>query len=466
MQYQSTRGSAPALGFEDVTLAGLASDGGLYLPTSWPTFTPDEIRSLAGLSYVETAVRVMTPFVAGSLGEEELRELCAAAYGRFSHNAVTPLVQLDHQHWLLELFHGPTLAFKDVALQLLGQLFERFLSRRDDHLTIVGATSGDTGSAAIDAVAGRAKIDIFMLHPDGRVSDVQRRQMTTVRAPNVYNIAIDGSFDDAQALVKAMFNDAGFKGRFNLSAVNSINWARLMAQVVYYFYAAVRLGAPERPVAFSVPTGNFGDVFAGYVAAQMGLPVAKLIVATNVNDILHRALSEGDYSQGQVVPTATPSMDIQVSSNFERLLFDAGGRDGVALAEQMRGFEASKAMRLTNAQREGAAHLFSSARIDADAMTMAMRWAYDGAGQIVDPHSAIGLAAAREAGVASDVPVVTLATAHPAKFRDAVERATGTRPPLPARMGDLFAREESYVKLPATFEAITSYVAERATPRG
>jgi threonine synthase len=411
-------------------------------------------------------VRVMTPFVAGSLGEEELRELCAAAYGRFSHNAVTPLVQLDHQHWLLELFHGPTLAFKDVALQLLGQLFERFLSRRDDHLTIVGATSGDTGSAAIDAVAGRAKIDIFMLHPDGRVSDVQRRQMTTVRAPNVYNIAIDGSFDDAQALVKAMFNDAGFKGRFNLSAVNSINWARLMAQVVYYFYAAVRLGAPERPVAFSVPTGNFGDVFAGYVAAQMGLPVAKLIVATNVNDILHRALSEGDYSQGQVVPTATPSMDIQVSSNFERLLFDAGGRDGVALAEQMRGFEASKAMRLTNAQREGAAHLFSSARIDADAMTMAMRWAYDGAGQIVDPHSAIGLAAAREAGVASDVPVVTLATAHPAKFRDAVERATGTRPPLPARMGDLFAREESYVKLPATFEAITSYVAERATPRG
>jgi threonine synthase len=466
MQYQSTRGSAPALGFEDVTLAGLASDGGLYLPVGWPAFTPDQIRALNGLSYVETAVRVMTPFVAGALSEEELRELCTAAYGRFSHNAVTPLVQLDHQHWLLELFHGPTLAFKDVALQLLGQLFERFLSRRDDHLTIVGATSGDTGSAAIDAVAGREKIDIFMLHPDGRVSDVQRRQMTTVRAPNVYNIAIDGSFDDAQALVKAMFNDAAFKSRFNLSAVNSINWARLMAQVVYYFYAAVRLGAPERQVAFSVPTGNFGDVFAGYVAAKMGLPVAKLIVATNVNDILHRALSEGDYSQGQVVPTATPSMDIQVSSNFERLLFDAGGRDGLALAEQMRGFEASRAMRLTNAQREGAAHLFSSARIDADAMTTAMRWAWDGAGQIVDPHSAIGLAAAREAGIAADVPVVTLATAHPAKFRDAVERATGTRPPLPARMGDLFAREESYVKLPATFEAITSYVAERATPRG
>ncbi len=466
MQYQSTRGSAPSLGFEDVTLAGLASDGGLYLPTSWPSFSKSDIEALAGLSYVETAVRVMAPFVAGSLDEDELRELCTAAYGRFSHQAVTPLVQIDHQHWMLELFHGPTLAFKDVALQLLGQLFERFLSRRDDHLTIVGATSGDTGSAAIDAVAGREKIDIFMLHPDGRVSDVQRRQMTTVLAPNVYNIAIEGSFDDAQALVKAMFNDVDFKSRFNLSAVNSINWARLMAQVVYYFYAAVRLGAPERPVAFSVPTGNFGDVFAGYVAAKMGLPVARLIVATNVNDILHRALSEGDYSQGQVVATATPSMDIQVSSNFERLLFDAGGRDGLALAAQMHGFESSKAMRLTNAQREGASGLFTTARIDADAMTMAMRWAYDGAGQIIDPHSAIGLAAAREAGVDADIPVVTLATAHAAKFRDAVERATGSRPALPGRVGDLFAREESYAKLPGTFEAVTAYVAERATPRG
>ncbi|MBB6191442.1 threonine synthase [Sphingobium wenxiniae] len=461
----STRGSAPALGFEDVTLAGLASDGGLYVPESWPSFSPDDIRALAGLSYVETAVRVMAPFVTGSLGEEELRELCEAAYGRFSHDAVTPLVQLDHRHWLLELFHGPTLAFKDVALQLLGELFERFLSRREDHLTIVGATSGDTGSAAIDAVAGRAKVDIFMLHPEGRVSDVQRRQMTTVRAPNVYNIAIDGSFDDAQALVKAMFNDADFSRRFNLSAVNSINWARLMAQVVYYFYAAVRLGAPERPVAFSVPTGNFGDVFAGYVAAQMGLPVARLMVATNVNDILHRALSEGDYSQGQVVPTATPSMDIQVSSNFERLLFDAGGRDGKALAQQMHGFEASKAMRLTNAQRDGASKLFASTRVDADGMTMAMRWAYDAAGQIIDPHSAIGLAAARAMDVDPSVPVVTLATAHAAKFRDAVERATGTRPPLPPRVGDLFAREESYAKLPGTFEAVTAYVAERATPR-
>lgn len=466
MQYVSSRGSAPALNFEDVTLAGLASDGGLYLPESWPALSADEIAALSGLSYEETAVRVMLPFVGGSLSEDELRVLCSQAYGRFSHRGVTPLVQLDHRHWLLELFHGPTLAFKDVALQLLGLLFEKFLSKSDRHITIVGATSGDTGSAAIDAVAGREKIDIFMLHPDGRVSDVQRRQMTTVRAPNVYNIAIDGSFDDAQALVKRMFNDAAFSGRFNLSAVNSINWARLMAQVVYYFYAAVRLGAPARPVAFSVPTGNFGDVFAGYVAAKMGLPVERLIVATNVNDILHRALSQGDYSQGQVTATATPSMDIQVSSNFERLLFDLGGRDGKAMAEQMKGFEATRAMRLTNAQLQGASALFSSTRIDGDDMSIAMRWANEAAGQVIDPHSAVGLAAARQSDVDPAIPIVTLATAHPAKFPDAVERATGTRPPLPARISNLFEREEKYVRLPATFEAVSEYIAERSTPRG
>jgi len=465
MQYVSSRGSAPSLGFEDVTLAGLASDGGLYLPESWPSFSADDIAAMAGLSYVETAVRVMTPFVAGSLSEEELRDLCRQAYGRFAHDAVTPLVQLDHRHWLLELFHGPTLAFKDVALQLLGLLFEKFLSRRDTHITIVGATSGDTGSAAIDAVAGREKIDIFMLHPDGRVSDVQRRQMTTVRAPNVYNIAIDGSFDDAQALVKRMFNDLDFSGRFNLSAVNSINWARLMAQVVYYFYAAVRLGAPGRSIAFSVPTGNFGDVFAGYVAAKMGLPVAQLMVATNVNDILHRALADGDYSQGTVTPTATPSMDIQVSSNFERLLFDLGGRDGKAMADQMRGFEATRAMRLTNAQREGASVLFRSARIDADDMGLAMRWGWDNAAQVIDPHTAVGLAAARQMELPADVPVVTLATAHAAKFRDAVERATGMRPTMPARVGNLFEREEAYVRLSRDYEAVTGYIAERAVAR-
>jgi threonine synthase len=466
MRYISTRGTAPVLDFEQVTLAGLANDGGLYVPERWPGFTRDEIAAMAGLSYVDTAVTVMAPFVGDALSREELTALCTQAYGRFSHAAVTPLVQLDHRHWLLELFHGPTLAFKDVALQLLGLLFERFLCTRDTHLTVVGATSGDTGSAAIDALAGRAKVDIFMLHPNGRVSDVQRRQMTTVLAPNVHNIAIDGSFDDAQALVKAMFNDAGFAGRFALSAVNSINWARLMAQVVYYFYAAVRLGAPDRRVAFSVPTGNFGDVFAGYVAARMGLPVERLIVATNVNDILHRALSAGDYSVGSVSPTAAPSMDIQVSSNFERLLFDLHGRDGAALAGAMRDFEATKAMALPAAARAEAACLFTSARIDADAMAIAMRRAAQDMGQVIDPHTAIGLAAAQGAGIDPAVPVVTLATAHPAKFRDAVERATGQRPHLPQRIGTLFEREERFDTLPADLATIEAYVAERATARG
>ncbi len=463
MHYVSTRGAAPRLDFESVTLTGMAPDGGLYLPASWPQLSRQEIGGLAGLSYVETAVRVMRPFVGEALDEAGLRQLCEQAYGRFSHRAVTPLVQLDERHWLLELFHGPTLAFKDVALQLLGLLFERFLANRDMHLTVIGATSGDTGSAAIDALAGRAKVDIFMLHPHGRVSDVQRRQMTTVRAPNVHNIAVEGNFDDAQALVKAMFADPDFAGRFALSAVNSINWARLMAQIVYYFYAAVRLGAPERPIAFAVPTGNFGDVFAGYAAAKMGLPVARLIVATNVNDILHRALSTGDYAAGEVMPTATPSMDIQVSSNFERLLFDL---DPAAVAGQMDAFARGTAMRLTEAQRQGAAKLFTSARIDADAMALAMRWACEGAGQVLDPHTSVGLAAARAADLPADVPVVTLATAHPGKFRDAVERATGMRPGLPARVGSLFEREERFDVLPAELRAVTRYIAERAVARG
>ncbi|WP_404710647.1 threonine synthase [Sphingomonas sp. MMS24-J13] len=462
MRYISTRGAAPTLDFEAVTLAGLASDGGLYIPESWPSFSRDEIAALAGLSYVDTAVAVLAPFVGDSLSREELHDLCKGAYGRFAHAAVTPLVQLDHRNWLLELFHGPTLAFKDVALQLIGLLFERFLATRDTHLTVVGATSGDTGSAAIDALAGRAKVDLFMLHPLGRVSDVQRRQMTTVLSPNIHNIAIEGSFDDAQALVKAMFAHQSFAGRFALSAVNSINWARLAAQVVYYFYAAVRLGAPERPVAFSVPTGNFGDVFAGYVAARMGLPVAKLIVATNVNDILHRALNEGDYSVGTVTPTAAPSMDIQVSSNFERLLFDLHGRDGAALAASMRGFESTKALSLSPAMRAQAAELLTSARIDAEDMALAMRRASEGSAMLIDPHTAIGVAAAQAVDLPADVPIVTLATAHPAKFPDAVERATGHRPQLPQRIGDLFEREERYDILPATLDAIEGFVAERA----
>jgi len=464
MRYVSTRGNAPVLDFQAATLAGLASDGGLYVPERWPSFSRDEIAAMAGLSYVDTAVAVLAPFIGDSLPREELQSLCTQAYGRFAHSAVTPLLQLDHDQWLLELFHGPTLAFKDVALQLLGLLFERFLTGSTQHLTVVGATSGDTGSAAIDALAGREHVDVFMLHPNGRVSDVQRRQMTTVLAPNIHNIAIDGSFDDAQALVKAMFNSPDFSGKFQLSAVNSINWARLAAQIVYYFYSAVRLGAPGRAIAYSVPTGNFGDVFAGYAAAKMGLPIAKLIVATNVNDILHRALSSGDYSMGSVVPTATPSMDIQVSSNFERLLFDLNGRDGIALASQMHGFEASKAMRLTNAQSQGAANLFASDRVDGDDMSLAMRWAHENAGQVIDPHTAIALSAALRADL-GDTPIVTLATAHPAKFGDAVERAIGMRPSLPARMGDLFDREERYTTLPATFDAVTEYISARAVAK-
>jgi threonine synthase len=462
MHYVSTRGAAARLDFESVTLTGLAPDGGLYMPEHWPQLSHDEVAALAGLSYGETAVRVMRPFIGDALGEDELRSLCTLAYGRFAHRAVTPLVQLDAQHWLLELFHGPTLAFKDVALQLLGLLFERFLRDHDTHLTVIGATSGDTGSAAIDALAGRAKLDIFMLHPLGRVSDVQRRQMTTVRAPNVHNIAVEGNFDDAQALVKALFADTAFAGGHSLAAVNSINWARLMAQIVYYFYAAVRLGAPDRAVAFSVPTGNFGDVFAGYAAAKMGLPVARLIVGTNVNDIVHRALSSGDHSAGEVIPTAAPSMDIQVSSNFERLLFDL---DPDAVVDQMQAFARDRAFRLTEPQMAGAGAIFSSARIEPADMALTMRWACE-SGAVIDPHTAIGLAAARGVGLPADVPVVTLATAHPGKFRDAVERATGVRPALPPRVGGLFEREERYDVLPAKLSAIASYIAARATHSG
>jgi threonine synthase len=464
MDYISTRGNAPSLDFKGVTLAGLASDGGLYVPTQWPRFTVDQIAAMRGLDYVDLAAKIMAPFTAGSLSEAELKELCTAAYGRFSHKAVTPLVQLDSQHWLLELFHGPTLAFKDVALQLLGQLFERFLTGSDKTLTIVGATSGDTGSAAIDAVAGRDQVEIFMLHPHGRISDVQRRQMTTMLAPNVYNIAIEGSFDDAQAMVKRMFNDPEVNGPLHVSAVNSINWARLMAQVVYYFASALKLGGPERPIAFSVPTGNFGDVFAGYVAAQMGLPIERLIVATNVNDILHRALSRGDYSVLGVTPTMAPSMDIQVSSNFERLLFDLEGRDGSTTGARMKWFEQMGKMVLSADMRKRAS-FFTSARADADEMAGAMRWAHEHCGQIIDPHTAIALHASRQSNIPVDIPVVTLATAHPAKFRDAVEQATGARPALPARICNLFEREERCVTLAGDYDTIRNYVLANAASR-
>lgn len=465
MRYISTRGQAPALDFREVTLAGLAGDGGLYVPEAWPVLSKDEIAALSGLSYADTAFEICRRFTAGSVDDADLRRLIGEAYASFSHAAVTPLVQLDERNFLLELFHGPTLAFKDVALQLLGLFFEHFLKGAGRHLTIVGATSGDTGSAAIHALAGREHVDVFMLHPEGRVSDVQRRQMTTVMAPNIHNIAISGTFDDAQAMVKRVFGDADVTSRFEIGAVNSINWARLMAQVVYYFYAAVRLGAPYRAVAFSVPTGNFGDVFAGYVAARMGLPVARLIVATNVNDILHRALSVGDYSAGTVTPTAAPSMDIQVSSNFERLLFDLAGRDGAKIAAMMQAFDATKTLEIPAAMRAIAAERFTSYRVDADEMALTLRWASEKAGNVLDPHTAIGLAAARAVPLDPAVPVVTLATAHPAKFRDAVERATGVRPVMPARAAGLFDREERYTSLPGDYAAVRDFVTARATPR-
>jgi len=427
------------------------------MPQHWPRFAAEQIADMRGLSYSQLAAHVMAPYTVGALSQEELLQLCEAAYGRFSHQAVTPLVQLNKQHWLLELFHGPTLAFKDVALQLLGQLFERFLSGSDKKLTIVGATSGDTGSAAIDAVAGRDQVEIFMLHPRGRISEVQRRQMTTILAGNVHNIAVDGSFDDAQAFVKRMFGDVDVTSQLNLSAVNSINWARLMAQVVYYFWSAIRLGAPERRVAFSVPTGNFGDVFAGYVAAQMGLPVERLVVATNVNDILHRALTRGDYSVSQVTPTAAPSMDIQVSSNFERLLFDLEGRDGSTTAARMKWFEQMGKMVLSADLRKKAT-FFASARADADETKAAMLWAKENCNQIIDPHTAIALHGALHAELPPDTPMVTLATAHPAKFGDAVEQATGERPQLPERVGNLFEREERAKELPGDYDAVRDYV--------
>ena len=462
MRYISTRGQAPILDFEAATLAGLASDGGLYVPEHWPRFSEAEIAALAGLPYAEVAARVCAPFTAGSLDAAALRDIFTRAYGRFAHAAVVPLTQLDQRHFLLELFHGPTLAFKDVALQALGLVFERFLARSGRHITVIGATSGDTGSAAIDALAGRDGVEVFMLHPHGRVSEVQRRQMTTVLDANIHNIAIAGNFDDAQAIVKAMFNDAAFAARFPLAAVNSINWARLLFQVVYYFTSALSLGAPHRAISYAVPTGNFGDVFAGYVAAQMGLPIERLVVATNRNDILHRALTSGDYSAGTVAPTDAPSMDIQVSSNFERLLFDLSGRDAGALAAAMAQFETTKSLALPQAWLARAG-LFSSARVDADEMADTMRWALAHTGELIDPHTAIGLAAARRDSGAA--PMVTLATAHPAKFPAAVAAACGVHPALPARLADLMDRPERYETAAAELQVIEAHVAARARPR-
>lgn len=465
MEYISTRGQAPRLSFDDVVLTGLARDGGLYVPARWPELSANEIEALAGLPYPELAARVMAPFVAGSLLEDEFEELCRQAYARFDHAAVAPLRQLDSRLWLMELFHGPTLAFKDIALQLLGLLFERILEARDEQVTIVGATSGDTGSAAIEACRGRERITIFMLHPKGRVSEVQRRQMTGVAEPNVHNLAIAGSFDDCQDLVKALFNDQPFRNRLNLSAVNSINWARVMAQIVYYFAAATALGAPGRAVSFAVPSGNFGNVYAGYGAALMGLPIERLIVGSNRNDILTRFFESGAMAMETVVPTLSPSMDIQVSSNFERLLFDLLERDGTAVDEIMTAFRRERRFQVTPAQHAAARERFAAYRRDDEETLREIGKVLRESGTLLDPHSAVGVAAARAKGP-DHGPVVALATAHPAKFPDAVEKASGIRPALPPKLGDLYEREEHFITLPNDLAAVRRAILDHTRLEG
>jgi threonine synthase len=441
MQYVSTRGKAPRLDFEETMLAGLARDGGLYLPESWPTMDARAIAALAGLPYEEVAFRVMRPFVGDTFGEAEFRDIIARAYAGFGHVARCPLVQVGANDWLLELWHGPTLAFKDVAMQLIGQMFETVLTRRRQRVTIIGATSGDTGSAAIEAFRGREAARVYILFPEGRVSEVQRRQMTTPWEGNVQALAVAGDFDDCQALVKDLFNDHAFRDEVGLGGVNSINWARVLAQVVYFVTAAVALGAPHRPVSFTVPTGNFGDIFAGYVAKRMGLPIARLVIATNRNDILHRTLATGEHRREGVAPTISPSMDIEVSSNFERLLFELHDREGAAVAQLMEELKGG-GFKLSQGALERLRAEFDSACADEAATAAAITQAHAATGQVVCPHTAVGLHAAAAARGDPAVPMVTLATAHPAKFPDAVEAAIGLRPALPARMADLFDRPE------------------------
>ncbi|MBX9946096.1 MAG: threonine synthase [Reyranella sp.] len=466
MRYLSTRhgsqGSPAPLGFEDVMLAGLARDGGLYVPADWPHFPAAEIAALRGLPYVEVAFRVMRPFVGEAFDEPTFRRLIGEAYASFETPDVAPLKPLgDSGLHLLELFHGPTLAFKDVALQLLGRLLDHTLTLKGQHATIVGATSGDTGSAAIEAVRDRKTIDIFMLHPRGRVSEVQRRQMTTVLAPNVHNIAVAGTFDDCQDLAKACFNDLAFRDRHALTAVNSINFARVMAQIVYYFWAALRLGAPERPVAFAVPSGNFGNVYAGYAAQRMGLPISHFVVGTNSNDILARFFESGTMTTTEVVPTHSPSMDIQVSSNFERLLFDLYDRNGATLADAMTTFRSTGTLKVGANVLAGVRELFDAGRLDDEGTLLAIADCRKRFGETIDPHTAVGYAVARQHRRDPAVPMVVLATAHPAKFPDAVEKATGVRPALPARLGDLMDRAERLDGLRNDIDELKAMIDER-----
>ncbi len=458
MTYLSTRGQAPVLAFDDVLLTGLARDGGLYLPRDWPAFSAADIRAMQGLSYQEIAVRVMGPFLDGTIAADDFAALVDDAYAGFGHAAVAPLKQIARNDWLLELFHGPTLAFKDYALQLLGRLFDHVLTRRGERVMIVGATSGDTGSAAIEACRDREAVDIVILHPHGRVSEVQRRQMTTVLSANVHNVAVEGTFDDCQDLVKALFNDEAFRDEMRLSAVNSINWARIMAQIVYYFAAATAIGAPDRRLAFAVPTGNFGNVYAGWAAKLMGLPIEQLIVGSNRNDILTRFFESGSMTLGEVFPTISPSMDIQVSSNFERFLFDLHGRDGAAMAAMMAEFRKARGLTVDEARWRRARAVFDGFRLDDEATRATIRDVHAASGELLDPHSAIGVAAGRARRRAPDLPVIALATAHPAKFPAAVEEASGIRPQLPERLADLFERPERCHVLPNDVAAVKDFV--------
>jgi threonine synthase len=461
MQYISTRGDAPTLGFSDTMLAGLARDGGLYVPRDWPGYTAAEIRAMRGLPYADLAVKLLRPFVGGEIEDRAFQKIAREAYATFRHPAVCPLVQTGPNTFILELFHGPTLAFKDVAMQLLARLMDHVLAERGQRATIVGATSGDTGSAAMEAFAGRDRTDIFILFPHGRVSPVQQRQMTTSRAPNVAAIALEGTFDDCQGLLKDMFNDHAFRDRIALSGVNSINWARIMAQIVYYFSAALTLGAPDRPVSFTVPTGNFGDIFAGYAAKRMGLPIERLVIATNDNDILVRAFETGSYQTRGVIPTTSPSMDIQVSSNFERLLFEASGRDASAVRRWMGGLKQSGAFTIPDATLGAIRGDFDAGRATMTEVARTISATYEGAGYLMDPHTATGVHVAAQAG-ASGTPMIVLGTAHPAKFPAAVEAAAGVSPPLPGWLGDLMERKETFTVLPASLELVKDHVERRS----
>jgi threonine synthase len=458
MQYVSTRGTAPVLDFGQAMMTGLARDGGLYVPQTIPRMTGAEIAALAGVSYEEAAFRVMRPFMGDLFSDAEFRGLIAQAYAGFGHAARAPLVQLAPNHFLLELFHGPTLAFKDFAMQLIGQMMQAALAKSGSRITIVGATSGDTGSAAIEAFKGLSNVDVFILFPHGRVSDVQRRQMTTPDAANIHALALDGDFDDCQARLKDMFNDFAFRDTVGLAGVNSINWARVLAQVVYYFTAAVSLGAPHRPVSFTVPTGNFGDIFAGYIAREMGLPIERLVVATNQNDILDRAMRTGEYRPDGVRPSISPSMDIQVSSNFERALYRAAGGDGALVAGLMADLKAG-AFTIPQGVLEGLRATFASGRCSEEETTATIARTLAETGELLCPHSAVGVHVAEQ--YLGTTPMVTLATAHPAKFPDAVERASGIRPALPPRMADLFDRAERVTRVPNDLAALETLVLER-----